>query len=46
LIDGTFPDYQRVIPQENKNKLEVLEGTFKRECQDYPTKEDCLVCCN
>ena len=28
------------------NKLEVLEGTFKRECQDYPTKEDCLVCCN
>ena len=24
----------------------VLEGTFKRECQDYPTKEDCLVCCN
>ena len=28
------------------NKLEFLEGTFKRECQDYPTKEDCLVCCN
>ena len=28
------------------NKLEVLEETFKRECQDYPTKEDCLVCCN
>ena len=27
-------------------KVEVLEGTFKRECQDYPTKEDCLVCCN
>ena len=28
------------------NKRKVLEGTFKRECQDYPTKEDCLVCCN
>jgi len=28
------------------NKAEVLEETFKRECQDYPTKEDCLVCCN
>ena len=29
-----------------ENKLEVLEKTFKRQCQDYPTKEDCLVCCN
>ena len=28
------------------NKVEVLEETFKRECQDYPTKENCLVCCN
>ena len=28
------------------NKAEVLEKTFKRACQDYPTKEDCLVCCN
>ena len=28
------------------NKIEVLEETFKREFQDYPTKEDCLVCCN
>ena len=28
------------------NKVEVLEETFKRECQDYPTKEDYLVCCN
>ena len=27
-------------------KVEVSEKTFKRECQDYPTKEDCLVCCN
>ena len=28
------------------NKIESLRETFKRECQDYPTKEDCLVCCN
>ena len=28
------------------NEVEVLEETFKRECLDYPTKEDCLVCCN
>ena len=28
------------------NKVEVLEETFKRECQDYSTKEDCLVFCN
>ena len=29
LIDGTFPDYQRVIPQANKNKLEILTKDFK-----------------
>ena len=29
MIDGTFPDYQRVIPQENKNKLEILTKDFK-----------------
>ncbi len=27
-------------------KVEVLEETFNKECQDYPNKEDCLVCCN
>jgi len=27
-------------------KVEVLEETFYGVCQDYPTKEDCLVCCN
>ena len=27
-------------------KEEVLEETFKRECQDYSTNEDCLVCFN
>ena len=28
------------------NTEEVLEETINRECQDYPTREDCLVCCN
>ena len=28
------------------NKEEVSRETIKRECQDYPTREDCLVCCN
>ena len=28
------------------NKVEVLEETFKRECQDQTTKGDCLVCFN
>jgi len=28
------------------NKVKVLEETFKRGCLDYPTKEDCLVCCD
>ena len=28
------------------NKAEVLEKTFKRACQNYPTKEDCVVYCN
>ena len=26
-------------------KVKVLEKTLKRECLDYPTQEDCLVCC-
>ena len=27
-------------------KMEVLEGTLKKECIDYLTKEDCLVYSN
>ena len=27
-------------------KTEVLEETFKKECIDYPTQEDCLAYCN
>lgn len=30
LIDGTFPDYSRVIPQGNDKRLEVDNGTFAR----------------
>jgi len=29
LIDGTFPDYQRVIPTENANIMQVPVGAFK-----------------
>ena len=29
LIDGTFPDYQRVIPTENNNILQVPAGEFR-----------------
>ena len=25
-------------------KVKVFEKTLKRECLDYPTQEDCLVC--
>jgi len=27
-------------------KVRVLEKIFKKECIDYPTQENCLVCCN
>ena len=27
-------------------KVDSLEETLKKECIDYPNKEDCLVCCN
>ena len=27
-------------------KAKVLEKTLKQECIDYPTQENCLVCCN
>ena len=30
LIDGTFPDYQRVIPKENLNKLIVSKSEFSK----------------
>ena len=27
-------------------KLQTLENTLKQSCVDYPSEEDCLVCCN
>ncbi len=27
-------------------RVEVLEKTLKKECLDYPTQEDCLICCD
>ena len=27
-------------------KMQTLEKTLKQTCIDYPSKEDCLVCCN
>ena len=29
-----------------RNKVEVSGEPLKIECIDYPTKEDCLVCCD
>ena len=31
---------------DHNKKMEVLEETFKKECIDYPTQEDCLAYCN
>ncbi len=30
VIDGTFPDYSRVIPKDNKNKMEVDADEFSK----------------
>ena len=27
-------------------KTQTLEKTLKKSCIDYPSEEDCLVCCN
>ena len=27
-------------------KLQTIEKTLKQSCIDYPSEEDCLVCCN
>ena len=27
-------------------KMKPLEKTLKQSCIDYPSEEDCLVCCN
>ncbi len=30
LVDGTFPDYERVIPKDNPNRLQVDAGEFAK----------------
>ena len=32
------PDYVR--------KMQTLEKTLKQNCVDYPSEEDCLICCD
>ena len=27
-------------------KMQTLKKTLKQSCIDYPSQEDCLVCCN
>ena len=27
-------------------KMQTLEKTLKQSCKNYPSEEDCLVCCN
>jgi hypothetical protein len=31
---------------DNLKKLQILEKTLKQSCINYPSEEDCLVCCN
>jgi len=31
---------------DNDEKIDFLEETLNKECIDYPSQEDCLVCCN
>ena len=43
---------QFTVPQKQLRDLdyakvmEILEETLKKKCIDYPTQEDCLVCCD
>ena len=27
-------------------EMQTLEKTIEKTCKDYPSEEDCLVCCN
>ena len=36
LIDGTFPDYGRVIPKSNDKDLKVPNADFKAPSTAYP----------
>ena len=43
---------QFTIPKKDSRDLDyfrntdTLEKTLKQSCIDYPSEEDCLVCCN
>ena len=43
---------QFTVPKKDLRNLEyvramqTLEKTLKESCIDYPSEEDCLVCCN
>ncbi len=43
---------QLTIPNKDSRDLvyvrnmQTLEKTLKESCIDYPSEEDCLVCCN
>ena len=43
---------QFTVPKKNLNdvyyirKMATLEKTLKQNCIDFPSEEDCLVCCN
>ena len=28
------------------SKMQTLNKALKQSCKDYPSKENCLVCCN
>ena len=40
LIDGTFPEYERVIPKDNDKKLTVVCGAFARSVDRVATLSD------
>ena len=35
-----------VLDLDYLKKLQSIEKTYKQSCIDYPSEEDCLVCCN
>ena len=43
---------QFTVPKKNirdldyLKKLQTIEKTLKQSCINYPSEEDCLVCCN
>ena len=53
LIEGKMKlKTQFTIPKKDMpdldylKKLQILEKTLKQSCINYPSEEDCLVCCD